>query len=206
MYWKVRIHADRPGVTRDRVADFFKPIPGLVFIVYETAASRPHYQGIVWFTQSEKTIRNRITSYFDVHGNEEYSVGKVKDYEAHTRYLCKGPEKQRGNLPDVVFMQALDFDVKVKHEQFWDENERLKKRAKEEGSKSVIDEVIQRVKGTVVRGDAGRREVARMVVEVLAERKRAINMFQARGVFNAVMLDLDQGFRESFIDEIISKY
>jgi len=206
MFLKVRIHECNDRVSRDGVCRYFSEFDGAVFVVYETEANRPHYQGIVWWSKTIDTLRKQIKSRFAVSGNEQYGVEKVKDYDAHTRYLGKGPTKKRGVLPDVVVKQAIDIDVEVKHNEFWEENERLKERGKREGSKSVIETVMQRVKALDCKGMSGRREVAREVIEVLKERNSAINMFHARGVFNAVMMRIDTGFQESFIDEIISKY
>lgn len=201
MFYKVRIHAAHEGVTRDSVREHFSHYDGAVLIVYETEANRPHYQGIVWFARTEMTLRNHVRSAFRV-STSDYSIGKVKDYEAYTRYLCKGPTKEQGVLPDVVLMQSIDIDVKKKHEQFWDENKRLKGA----GTKTVIDKVLQRIEGLDVKGREGRREVAREIVEVLKERKIAISKHHVRGLFNAVMLRVDSAFQESFIDEVISQF
>lgn len=207
MFLKVRIHECNGAVSRDAVRDYFGTFDGAVLIVYETEANRPHYQGIIWWTKTVDALRKQIKSRFNVSGNEQYGVEKVKDYDAHTRYLCKGPTKERGTLPDVVVQQAIDIDVSKKHEEFWDENARLKERVKKEGvSKSVIEQVMQRVKGLEGRGGQLRYEVGRVVVEVLKERNCAINMYHARGVFNAVMLRVDNEFEQSFIDELISKF
>lgn len=206
MYLKVRLHADNPRITRDSVRSFFVHFPGLVFVVCETEAARPHFQGIVWSELTESGFRNKLRSWFKVTSNAQYSVGKVKDFDAHTRYLCKGPTKARGDYPDVVVMQAISFDVRAKHNQFWDENEQLKKRARSEGSSGLIDEVIQRVKGSDLSGGRGRLNCAQMVVEVLLERKRVINLFHVRGVVNAVMCQISSEYRSGFLDEIVSHY
>lgn len=210
MWYKVRIHECNDTVTRDRVREFFGRFDGAVFIVYETEANRSHYQGIVWWSGTEDALRKRIRPFFNVTGNDQYSVGKVNNYEAHTRYLCKGPDKKRGNPPDVVCMCAIDIDVGKKHEEFWDENDALRKKVKKEpGGKTQVEEVLQRVKAMDWKGYtamAKRREVAQQVVNVMTERNTGVNMFQARGLFNAVMLRIDGEFRDGFVEELISKY
>ncbi|MEO5351380.1 MAG: hypothetical protein H7836_17320, partial [Magnetococcus sp. YQC-3] len=204
MFLKVRVHALNDA-TRDAVRDYFGHFDGAVFIVYETEASRSHYQGIVWWEQTIDNLRKQIRGRFKVSGNEEYSVGKVNDYDGWVRYLCKGPTKKEGELPDVVCHQAIDIDVRKRHAEFWEENRRLKAKAKVNGSKGVIETVMQAIKPLDFNGQDGtykRYEVGRHVVQALKEGNRGINLYQARGIFNAVMMRIDTKFEESFIDEL----
>lgn len=206
MFYAVRVHVCNGYVTRAAVRDLFGSLDGAVFVVYETDAEREHYQGIVWWESlTRRALTDRIRERFHVTGNKQYSVKKVKDYDKYVRYLCKGPTKKRGELPDVVCHQAIDIEVSKRHVEYWDENDRLKKKAKEQGSKCIIETVIQQLQGVDLT-EGKRYEVGRTVVSVLRESNRGINMFQARGIFNAVMIRIDKQFEASFIDELISKF
>lgn len=206
MYYAIRVH-ESEHATRASIAAHFRSYDGAVFIVRETEAERPHYQGIVCSERTLDTIRKRLKTAFKCVGNEQYGVSKLRDYDKSVRYFCKGPEKRRGNLPDIVCQQSIDIDVEVSHNAYWDENEKLKKRSKTENSKCLIEEVVEHFKDRWVgNSHSGRYEVCRYIVEAMKERNRGMTSFQVRGVYNTVMCRLDGGFQDSFIDEIISKY
>lgn len=202
-FYTVRIHESETA-TKDKVVEWCRRLPGFVFMVYETEANRSHFQGRIWWEKSEDWLRKEIRKFFDVKGNVEYGVGKEKDAEAYMRYLCKGPTKKRGVLPDVVCSCGLDIDVKAYHEAYWEENKRIKKASSDKG-KSVVELVLQRVRGFADkhRGNELKREVAHQLVEVLKESTGGVTIWQARGYFNKVMLHLDGQFVSDFIDQII---
>lgn len=204
-FYKVRVTAVNDLVTRERVQEFCrKEFGGFVFMVHETEANRPHYQGRVWWEKSQQTLRDHLISFFNVHGNQDYGVGREKDPESHMRYLCKGPTKKRGVLPDVVYSCGLDIDVSAYHEAFWEENKRIKAASANKG-KTTVELVMQRVRGAAdkLAGNQLKREVAQQLVNVLKDSDGGVTLWQARGYYNKVMLRLDGEFERDFIDQII---
>lgn len=208
MWLAIRIHTDNGRITPRCIADYFgnhPNCPGLLFFVEEDA-SRTHYQGIIWSTVGDGRWRQLLPAHFDVHGNKQYSCKPVRDLEKCRRYLSKGPVEKRGVMPVVILHRAIDWDVATYHQAYYDEQKDFKKKVKEEGGKPIIEAVLDRVKMFDVRGNEGRRQVAEVVVDVLTSRNAGVNMFHARGIFNAVMLRISDDFKQSFVDEIISKF
>lgn len=205
MFCDVRIHPVNDAVTRHNVAQFFGAFDGAVFIVHETEACRPHYQGIVWWPKTTQWLRDSIRKRFGVTGNKEYHVGEIRDYEKSVRYFCKGDKK--GDGPDVVIMQSIDIDIKQQHEAYWEENKRLKKEGKDTGSTSVVATVLQNLKGFKI-GDGyeGKRQVARAILDVLKIRDKPIQTYYVRGLVNTIMCKLSGDYESSMIEEIISKF
>lgn len=197
-FYKVRVH-ESESVSRDKISAYFAKFDGGVYIVRETDAARSHFQGIVYTERTTRTVRDNLKDAFGLSGNKDISVGVVNDYAASVRYYSKGA---RDKMPDVVCMCALDIDVKKAWTEYWKENERLKKKAKDEGARPIIEQVYEVFKG---QKRVDRREVGQELLRVLKERNRGIQMNGAKGYFNAIMMRLDTGFEEDFLTEMISR-
>lgn len=205
-FYDIRIH-ERDDITRALVSNHFATLyHGAVFIVYETDAGRPHYQGFIWADVSTETIRDRLRKAFNVKGNKEYHVGVLRDYEKTVRYFCKGTKSE---LPDVVYRSAIDIDVVDQHRKYWEENTALKAKVKKEpGAKSLIETVVDEMKNVKFedQGYAKRRIVVDAIMRHMVSRNSGISLFYVRSIFNAVMCRIDGEYLESFSHEVISKF
>lgn len=201
-----RLH-EQDESTRQQLIEWLKHEDGAVFAVRETEAARPHYQGALRTPTSMQTLRNHMKKAFPwAEGNKDYSIKKATDWEGYVQYLSKGAK--HGALPDVVYTHGIEIDedyIKDKHDAYWAENARLRKKAKETGGKSVVETVIQNLQGRKL-DEEKKLTVANEVIKVLKSRGSAVNMYHARGLFNAVMLRIDEGFEQDFALELISKY
>jgi len=85
----IRIHykGDRADPHFIKCVDFIKTL-GSYYIAHETKANRNHIQAYVWMTKykSLAVLRDRIVKTLDVHGQEEYSVSKLR--RTRLRYLA----------------------------------------------------------------------------------------------------------------------
>lgn len=207
MFYCFRIHDVGSNTSRDRVVEFFRKFDGACFIVREVDAERPHYQGIVWSELKHDTVSGNIKKFFELTGNTQYSnKGMRKDIDSNLRYLCKGCPKSRGSPVDVVYRQVFDVDVRKLHEEYWDENDALKKKGQTSRT-SLVEEVYKHFKDVQFQeyGEK-RREICRHIVRLINERNGPLNVYYARGIFNAVMCRLDERYVEDIVEEIISKY
>lgn len=122
----------------------------------------------------------------ELKGNGAYSATEVKDKDKYWRYMCKGDTDGGGCW--VVWRHSLVFTeeyVDQLHEEYWQENRRLKSRK----VGSVIDAVIDECKRSGVAWD-DRTAIARIYVTEVSKRAKPFNQFAAKSGVNAVQLAL----------------
>lgn len=108
------------------------------FVVRETDAARPHFQGIIETEKAQQTHKKQIKAEFpNFNGNKDYSLKQCKEsIEDLMTYYCKGDSED--TLPDVI-ADTFVHNTEERHELYWKKNRELKAIAK----KSVLQEMIE---------------------------------------------------------------
>lgn len=198
----IRIH-ELGDDTRSRLCDFVKSIAGSYVFARETDATRTHLQGWIRCDLKQQALRARLKKAFpECVGNKGYSISLVKDHEKYARYILKGTKEE---IADIVCYCGLQIDeeyLQAEHRAYWSTHGKPSK-----SNRSIVEDVeewatSQKWPDVFDR----RRDVAQRVCDVITARKKAMNLFYARGVYNTVMYRMDNRFAENFVEEIISKY
>lgn len=185
------------------IRSFCQSIDGSYMFVRETDANRVHFQGFYRTDMKPATFRSRLRKAFPSNrGNKGYSCTCVKDFNAYVKYILKG---MPGQLPEIVChcgISITDEYVREMHEEYWKTHNKGRKT-----NLSLLDEIEEWVnvqKWDDV--DVKRFDVAEKVCDVITQRKRGLNVFNARAYYNTVMYRQSERYRTSIIHEIISKY
>lgn len=200
--YAVRIH-DLAADTVDRLRDFVKGVGGSYVFARETDATRAHFQGWIRCDVKPGTMRAKVRKAFpECVGNKGYAMPQVRDHEAYARYILKGTKEE---IAHVVCYCGIDINeefLQAEHRAYWSVHEKPSK-----SNRSICEDVEEWAKSQTWDDTWSKKEaVARRVCDTITARKKAMNLFYARGVYNTVMYRLDDPFRESFIQEIISKF
>lgn len=200
--YAVRIHEVTADI-RERLLEFVKKVDGSYVFVRETDANRSHYQGWVRCDMKQQTFRVRLKKMFpDCVGNKGYSVSNIRDFEAYSTYILKGTREE---LPDVLCYSGIELTEQTiadAHRAYWSKAEKPSK-----SNKAIVEEVTDWALAQGWEGDMYQRQwdVAKQVCDTIVGKKKPLNMFYARGVFNSVMYRLDSGFSKGFISELLEK-
>ena len=157
--------------------------------VREVAGDNEHWHFLLETDKFKnlQSFRVQLTKAIPVlKGNASYSATKVEDKEKYMRYLCKGASE--GESPEVAWRNSLLYSdewVSERHEEYWQENKRLKKRK----VGSVIDFVVDECKRANVDWKA-RDKIAVIYVTEIAKRAKPFNQFAAKAAVNAIQLQL----------------
>lgn len=197
----IRIH-EIDQETRGRLLRFVEGIGGSYVFARETEAARSHFQGWIRCDIKQQALRARLKKAFpECVGNRGYSISQVKDHEAYSRYILKGTKE---TIADIVCYSGIEINADYlasEHRAYWSTHEKPSK-----SNRSIVEDVEEWVKAQKWTDiDEKRREVAMRVCDTITGRKKALNMFYARAVYNSVMYRNSDPFQRNFIEELISK-
>jgi len=119
-------------------------------------------------------------------GNGAYSVQDVKDVDKYLRYIAKG--ESDGVMPEIAWKGGLlwtDEKIEELHDDYWQENKRLKKRRVE----SVIDTVLDQCKADAIAWD-DRTAIAELYIKELVARHKPINIYSVKSSVNLIQVKL----------------
>lgn len=119
-------------------------------------------------------------------GNGAYSVQDVKDMDKYLRYMAKGESEPV--MPEVVWKSGplwTDLKIEELHDDYWQENQRLKKRRVE----SVVDTVLDACKDGGVAWD-DRTAIAELYIKELVARHKPINIYSVKSSVNLIQVKL----------------
>lgn len=197
----VRVH-DLSDDTRTRLCSFAQAIPGSYVFARETDAARAHFQGWIRCDIKPQAMRVRLRKAFpECIGNKGYSLTQVKDEEAYKRYILKGTREEIAHVVCYSGIQINEEFLAAEHRAYWSKAEKATR-----SNRPIVDEVEEWVK--LQKWDDinyKEKDVAQRVCDVIVAKKKALNMFYARGVYNTVMYRASESFRDYVIAEIISK-
>jgi hypothetical protein len=143
-----------------------------------------------WFLKTRIKIQALRTQFNrdipELKGNGAYSLAAVRDVLKYVRYMAKGDDANCE--PEVVWTNGIQWSseyISDLHEQYWEENRKMKKRK----AGALIDDVFDTLR------DAGvewkdRTAIAEAVLKELVARSRAINTFAVRGMVNVLSVKL----------------
>lgn len=197
--YAVRVHELADTISA-RVVDFCQAAGGSYLVVRETDATRTHYQGWIRCDVKPQALRARLKKAFpECVGNRSYSLTAVKDYESYHRYLLKGTESE---MPHVVAYQGIELNdetIAAQHRAYWSMHGKPSK-----SNRAILDEVEEWVaaqKWTDI--EQQKYEVAEHICDVITSRKKGLNTFYARAVYNTVMYRASEESRRRLVNEII---
>lgn len=199
--YALRIH-ELADDCRRRVIALCESTGGSYVVAREADAARPHFQGWIRTDIKDKALRSRVKKAFpECIGNKGYSLGKVRDLEAYSRYVLKGTREE---IADIVAAYGLEITPEYlanEHRAYWSAAEKPSK-----SNRSLVEEVHEWAVEQRREKEVTRRDIAQRVCDTLAARKKAISVFHVRGVTNTVAYLTDLMSREIIIDEIVNKY
>lgn len=195
-----RVHEKTEDVAsfRARIIDFLAKLDGSYVICREVDANRPHYQGWVRTELKLQALRKRVkTAFPEIRGNEDYSIGKVKEFDRYQRYTVKGTITSE---PDVVCMLGHGIDreyILTQYAEFWKQNVTIVRSS--QTIMSAAKEWWEKAEAPT------RRDLAAYICDVLTERNKDLNIYKIRNIINAVIYSCDPTGREVVLDEIVSR-
>lgn len=200
--YAVRIHEVGSDI-RERLLQFVSNLDGSYVFARETEATRVHFQGWVRTSVKPQAFRARLKKSFpECVGNKGYSVSQVKDHEAYSRYILKGTKE---TIADIVCYCGIEINedyLASEHRAYWSIHEKPSR-----SNRSVVEEIEEWIASQEwTNVDEKKEQIATQICDVITSRKRGMNMFYVRSVFNTVMYRKSQRFRNSFVDELISKF
>lgn len=119
-------------------------------------------------------------------GNGAYSVQDVKDMDKYLRYMAKG--ESDAVMPEIAWKSGpvwTDEKIEELHDDYWQENQRLKKRRVE----SVIDVVLDQCKSEGIAWD-DRTAIAERYIKELVSRHKPINIYSVKSSVNLIQVKL----------------
>lgn len=155
--------------------------------VREVAGDNEHWH---LFLEGDKTIKQLRCSFNrevpELKGNGAYSLTDCRDADKYLRYMAKGDSD--GQMPELAWSNSILYTeekVSELHDQYWEENRKLKKRK----AGSMVDWVVDEAKRQEVKwGD--REKLAKIYIRELGSRGKPINLFSVRSSLNAVQYAL----------------
>jgi len=202
MEYALRLHSVSEDA-QQRLKTLLSGIDGSYVMCKETDATRDHLQGWVRCGLQQQTLRKRVIKMFpECVGDKGYSLTKVRSMEDYGDYTLKGTED---SMPDVVAYCGIELTeqyIADAHRRYWS-----KKKKPGKSNKAVVEEVTDWALSQGWEGDMYQRrwDVAKQVCDVIVGKKKPLNAFYAKGVYNAVMYRLDGGFAKTFVEGIIDK-
>lgn len=197
MEYTVRIHAC-DTVTQATIQDFFRNQDGAYFVVYETDATRDHFQGWYKGDIKENTLRERIKKALSVKGNKMVSVTKCKDTRKYQRYLCKGTQT---TLPHLVSSHGIEMTpewVQEMHDEYWQQQQHAQVRT----SLTVAQEAIAYAEQFQTERPPDVLEISTFLVNRCIQRHKPFDPYQLRRIKNLVMAKYDPHYADRMIMEI----
>lgn len=168
----------------DSVRKYVEGIPNTTgFAVREVSGDNEHWH---WYIRTQRKIQsfrvNLTKAVPSLRGNGGYSCADCRDLEKYLRYMCKGDAPEQP--PEIVWKAGLDWtDEKLEelNNEYWTENQRMKKRR----VGSVQDHVIDEAKRTAVAWD-DRRALTKMYIKELVARSKPINIFAVKSSIRVI--------------------
>lgn len=198
--YAVRVHEVEGS--RARVVELCEKTGGSYVICRETDASRTHFQGWIRCELKDQALRKRLKAAFpEAVGNKGYSLTAVKDFEAYSRYVLKGTEK---DIAEVVCHCGIDLSEDVlrrEHKLYWD----VHRKTAGKGNRAVVDEVVEWARAQAIPRHEMVDRVVERIAEVLVSRKKGCDVYRTTMYANNVLMLLDDSFKDSFCDEVKNK-
>lgn len=194
-HYAVRTDKDFPAVK----AFFENSTDVSGFAVREVAGDNEHWHWYIRSSRKAQPLRVALTrAVSSLKGNGGYSVAECRDIEKYHRYMCKG------DAPEVpaehVWSKGPEWNqdkFDSLHEEYWAENQRMKKRK----VGSVQDHVVDEAKRNCTAWD-DRRALTKMYIKELVARSKPINTFAVKAAVRVIQCLLCPN--EDAIEEVVN--
>lgn len=196
MPYNYALRIDLDGVERSDVRDFIAAAGSCYFAVAETVdGENPHVHAFITSDSKIAALRKKVQRFLSGdRGNASYSLKECSDeYSDYFRYLCKGDSNSQ--MPDVLCMCGIEFTdewVKSMHDEYWVNNEALvrqRHKRKKIQSATAVEKLEERCKEAGVLWNQ-KNEIALEYIKMCKAGRKAINVFSARSIVNAVCVAL----------------
>lgn len=154
---------------------------------------KPHCHYVIHGFEDDKAVqafRVDLKRKFPALNRSNYSVSVSEDPERYDRYVAKG--KSADEPPEVIWRHSLLYSLEKiaeLHAAYWEENASTRKRKSEESSSSMLDFVVDEAKRARIPWNE-RHTLSMIYLKEMTARRKAVNMFAAKSVINAVQLVL----------------
>lgn len=188
-------YAGRVDLTQDvgacEVLAWLNSRHGAFLLVLETVdGENPHVHYILDIDANIRVVRQSFTRAFPtLTGNKAYSLTQVMDLAKYHRYICKG--ESAGEGPHVVGSHGVlytDDWIGERHAEYWEENASLAAK-RQRKAVSVVDAAVERCKAEHILWHQD-HEIAKVLIQLTAERGKGINLFAIRSQVNLLMMQL----------------
>jgi len=149
------------------------------------------------------TIKKQVLKY-GYKGNKEYSVQSVpiKDMPSVLRYYCKGLNKLKDSVVDVVY--NIGHDIPTLHDAYWVQNEVLQDVKKEQRKKSQsVTEDIMKVLKDKEFTQYGYKDklIAQIVLWFLRENRKLPSVFEMDRIWSTIYARHEAGDLEEVTED-----
>lgn len=196
MPYNYALRVDLDGVTRQEVSEWIAAAAACYFIVAETVSGEnPHIHAFLTCDSKLPALRKKVQRWLSGdRGNASYSLKLCsEDYADYLTYLCKGDSNS--SMPDVVGKCGIEFTdawVEQQHGLYWVNNEALvrnRHKRKKISSATAVEKLEERCKEAGVLWNQ-KNEIAMEYIRMCKAGRKAINVFSARSIVNAVTVAL----------------
>lgn len=196
MAYRYALRVDLDGLVAADVVAFIGRFAVAYLVVRETVdGANPHTHA--FFTSESKIagIRKAIQRWLSGDlGNAGYSLKEcAPEYDDYLTYLCKGNSSTE--LPEVVGRQGLDFTddwVKERHALYYVNREAIigqRQKRKKITTATAVEKLEERCKEAGIAWNQ-KNDIAREYIRMCKCARKAINVFSARSIVNAVAVAL----------------
>lgn len=190
--YALRVDCPSPDVIRSVLA-WLEVRGGAFAVVLEGVSdNNPHLHAVLWDAARVEALRLSFKRAVpDATGNGAYSLTVVTDLDKYERYLAKGLSVDEG--PEVVATYGVQYDGSQfwfdRHAAYWDEHDRLAVARSARASGPLLDEALALARERGIRWEQ-EDKLARLLIDLYAQRRKTINTFHMRGMVNLMMVEL----------------
>jgi len=196
MVYRYALRIDLDGVTAAAALEFITKFAIAFLVVRETVdGDNPHIHA--FFTSESKLagIRKAIQRFLSGdRGNAGYSLKEcAAEYDDYLTYLCKGNSSTE--LPEVVGKHGLDFTdefVQERHALYYVNREAIigqRHKRKKITTATAVEKLEERCKEAGIVWNQ-KNDIALEYIKMCKAGRKAINVFSARSIVNAVTVAL----------------
>jgi len=196
MVYRYALRVDLDGVDAAVIVALIAKFAIAYLVVRETVdGDNPHVHA--FFTSESKIagIRKAVQRFLSGdRGNAGYSLKEcAPEYDDYLTYLCKG--NSSSEMPEVVGKLGLDFTdewVKDRHSQYYVNREAIigqRQKRKKITTATAVEKLEERCKEAGIAWNQ-KNDIAREYIRMCKVGRKAINVFSARSIVNAVTVAL----------------
>lgn len=196
MVYRYALRIDLDGVDAAAVVAFIARVAIAYLVARETVdGANPHIHAFLTSETKMAGMRKAVQRFLSGdRGNAGYSLKEcAPEYDDYLTYICKGNSSTE--MPEIVGKQGIEYTdewVAARHALYYVNREAIvgqRQKRKKITSATAVEKLEERCKEAGIVWNQ-KNEIAREYIRMCKQGRKAINVFSARSIVNAVAVAL----------------